>query len=64
MSETSPVIDFSSVWNRIEPKEVVPFSADMIIPSDACEKHAGTPGRGNLVCQIQIFEPATCQVES
>lgn len=64
MSDTSPRIDLSAIWNRLAPKEPVPFQKGMVIPSeDPCRTDAAFAPQG-LVCQIKVYYPAPVQARA
>lgn len=55
MTKTPPIIDLSTIWNRLEPKEAVPFSAEMVLPTDGPAGPEPLPGSGRLLFEIRIF---------
>ncbi|ASP33665.1 hypothetical protein [Labrenzia sp. VG12] len=56
MSDTSPRIDLSVIWNRLSEKETVPFCSGMVIPTADTDDHDVFPSADRLFCQILVYE--------
>lgn len=56
MSDTSPRIDLSVIWNRLSEKETVPFCRGMVIPTADTDDLDVFPSEDHLFCQILFYE--------